>query len=286
MLKSTILSSLLIPCLSFSPNGIKQRMALTTETTRTSSPSSSSTRTTTTTNLFSHVLDSEEEAMFLMASARECANSESCSIDQAEEYLNAVLDIQGGCAAGVLTSQELCEDVTLPASVVAELRFKIEKGTQEMANSNPFAAKNIMNPFFLTVVILYFLAGIISVNQNDPTQVDAFTSQELWWAIRDGYAPQLFHQFIKHGGMSVDDTTLVTRVPFTPEEWFMSMRDGYLFDMISSSIKNGGMEVNVNDVLSGEYDVHSAFTSEEWKYALRDGYLGEMIDQYMKNGGL
>merc|ERR1712038_1706625 len=270
-------SSLLFPCLSFSPNGIKQRMALTTETATS----------TTTTNLFSHVRDSEEEAMFLMASARECANSESCSIDQAEEYLNAVLDIQGGCAAGVLNSQELCEDVTLPASVIAELRSKIEKGTREMANSNPFATKSIMNSFFLTVVILNLLAGIISVlNQNNP-QVDAFTAQEVWWALRDGYAPELFHQFIKHGGgMPLDDTTLVTRVPFTPQEWFMSVRDGYFLDMISSSIKNGGVEVDMNDVLSGEYDVHSSFTSEEWKYALRDGYLSDMIDQYMKNGGL
>jgi len=283
MLKSTILSSLLIPsCVSFSPNGMKQRMTLTKET----SINRSTTTKQSSTTLFSHVLDSEEEAMFLMASARECANSESCSIDQAEEYLNAVLDIQGGCAAGVLTSQELCEDVTLPASVVAELRFKIEKGTQEMVNSNPFAGNNMVNPFFIALVILNLLAAIISTAQNNPAEIDSFTAQELWWALRDGYAPELFHQFVKHGGIPLDDTSLVTRVPFTPQEWFMSAKDGYLFDMISSSVKNGGMEVDVNDVLSGEYTTHPSFTSEEWKYAMRDGYLSDMIDQYMKNGGL
>lgn len=275
MLKTTILSSLLIPCVSFSPNGIRQRIV----------QNQALSTTSTQTNLHSHVLlDSEEEAMSLMASARDCANSESCSIDEAEEYLNAVLNIQGGCAAGVLMSQELCEDVTLPASIVAELRQKIEKGTQQMANSNPLALENLMNPFFVAVVMVYFLAGVITIGQNHP-QVDTFTAQELWWAMRDGYGGDFIHQFLKYGGIPIDDSSLVTRVPYTPQEWFWSARDGYLTDMISSSIKSGGVDFDLSDVVSGEY-AHPPFTSDEWKYALRDGYLSEMIDQFMKNGGL
>lgn len=222
--------------------------------------------------------------MYLMSSARECAKSESCSIDEAERYLNAVLDIQGGCAAGVITSQDLCEDVTLPASVVAELREKIEKGTQKMANSNPLAMENLMNPLFVGAVMAYLVAGLVMNGQSSP-DVESFTAQELWWAIRDGYAGDLLHQFVKYGGVPIDDSSLVSRIPFTPQEWSWSVKDGYVLDMISSSIKNGGIEVDLSDTVVGDFS-HPSFTSEEWKYALRDGYLGDMIDQYMKNGGL
>jgi ATP-dependent Zn protease len=68
----------------------------------------------------------EDEAAFLMHKARECAFSDSCSVEEAEEYLSDVLRVQSGCAAGTLSSHVLCEEQDVVAEIVATLRAKVD----------------------------------------------------------------------------------------------------------------------------------------------------------------
>ena len=72
--------------------------------------------------------ESETDAYALMLRARECANSDSCSIDEAEDYLREVVHIQGSCVAGNLAGQQLCDDIQFASEVISGLRNKIENG--------------------------------------------------------------------------------------------------------------------------------------------------------------
>ena len=81
-----------------------------------------------TTALSAFAIDPENEAdaYALMLRARECANSDSCSIDEAEDYLREVVHIQGSCVAGNLAGQQLCDDIQFASEVISGLRNKIE----------------------------------------------------------------------------------------------------------------------------------------------------------------
>ena len=72
----------------------------------------------------------EEESNFLMQRANRCANSEECSIDDAQEYLSDVLFVQSGCTAGVLEGHDVCTNQDVAAEIVANLRYKIEQGSR------------------------------------------------------------------------------------------------------------------------------------------------------------
>ena len=72
--------------------------------------------------------ENEADAYALMLRARECANSDSCSIDEAEDYLREVVHIQGSCVAGNLAGQQLCDDIQFASEVISGLRNKIENG--------------------------------------------------------------------------------------------------------------------------------------------------------------
>jgi hypothetical protein len=72
----------------------------------------------------------EEDAVYLMQRASNCANSDECSIEDAEEYLGDVLFVQGGCTAGVLEGHDVCNNADVAAEIVANLRAKIEQGSR------------------------------------------------------------------------------------------------------------------------------------------------------------
>lgn len=63
----------------------------------------------------------------MMMKANTCAHSETCSIDEAEEYLNEILHLQSNCASGSLNSEQICDDVDFPSEVIAGLRQKIQQ---------------------------------------------------------------------------------------------------------------------------------------------------------------
>lgn len=69
-------------------------------------------------------VDTEPEAEYCMARARECAFSDSCSVEEANVHLRQVLHIQSGCAAGSLLSDGVCHNQDSAAETVALLREK------------------------------------------------------------------------------------------------------------------------------------------------------------------
>ena len=77
------------------------------------------------TELQSAVFDSQGDAVF-MAKASECANSESCSIEEAESFLHEVLHLKSGCVVGNIRNNDIYEYITIPNEIIAGLRHKIE----------------------------------------------------------------------------------------------------------------------------------------------------------------
>jgi hypothetical protein len=67
-----------------------------------------------------------------MERAFHCANSESCSLDNAKVCLDDMIYIQSGCVSGALLGSDVCEDVDTTYELVSNLRVKIDQETQEL----------------------------------------------------------------------------------------------------------------------------------------------------------
>ena len=74
--------------------------------------------------------DQDLDESFLMQRAQACADSDSCSLDDARICLDDVLHIQSGCVTGVVTGN-VCDNVDGVVEVVAKLRQKIANKTTE-----------------------------------------------------------------------------------------------------------------------------------------------------------
>jgi len=231
--------------------------------------------------------------MALMLRARECANSDSCSIDEAEGYLKEVVHIQGSCVAGNLAGQQLCDDIQFASEVISGLRNKIENGGQQLSVAMSSSGAAVLSPsqsskdlkknLFLGMGFLY--AAIVLAIGSHPVmtsdEVLPFTGQEIWWSIRDGYVLDLVSHFLRHGGLSVGESVLGNdAVALTAQEWMWSLRDGYLGDAVSHVTRNGGL-LSDPDAVSAV-----ALTPQEWFWAARDGYLADAISHVYRNGGL
>ena len=110
-------AALLAAASAFSPSATHQHQPLL----------SSSTAASTTSVAASPQHATEESYPSLLQSASICAHSDSCSIDLAEEYLQEIVHVQSGCAAGTL-SGGVCDDVLNVSAIVADLRVKIDEG--------------------------------------------------------------------------------------------------------------------------------------------------------------
>jgi hypothetical protein len=73
---------------------------------------------------------SEEDAVYLMQRANQCAYSEECSIEDAEGCLGDVLLVQSGCTAGMLEGRDVCNNQDVASEIVANLRAKIDQGSR------------------------------------------------------------------------------------------------------------------------------------------------------------
>lgn len=224
----------------------------------------------------------EEKAVWLMDKARECAYSDTCSLDDATYYLNEVVHVQGSCTAGTLSGNELCDDVTAATEIVAGLRRRISEASERnsnMARASSEAGKFPLTPVYVGLAALCFL---VTTNDAATTTATPFTAQEWFWAARDGYLPNMVSAFVRDGGFVVDPdatSTVSSVMPFTGQEWWWSARDGYLGDVVSVAMREGGLPSD------GQADV-SPFEAKEWWWSVRDGYLGNMVSQSFKNGGL
>lgn len=198
---------------AFSPNSIR-RLGITTQSK---------------TSLDGHAIDTEDEAMYFMMKAVDCANSDTCSIDEAQHYMKEIIHIQSGCASGTLVGQDVCENPVFASEVIASLREKIENGAQKTTGQ-------LNGGEFILLASLYFvmyLSGVLTHNNADDLM--PFSSQEWIWALRDGYFPDMIAYSLRHNMDGVE--------PFTAQEWWWALRDGYLPDMLASSFKNGGMMI-------------------------------------------
>mmetsp|Transcript_59821 Transcript_59821/g.97753 ORF Transcript_59821/g.97753 Transcript_59821/m.97753 type:complete len:307 (-) Transcript_59821:25-945(-) len=215
---------------------------------------------------------SEEAAFAMMQRAKECANSDTCSLEEAEEFLSSVLHIQSGCASGALVGEELCEDQDVAAEIVAGLRAKIEKGVSIENRNIP---RNVLLVTLAASMLSVAALSMVAV-QPDATP---FTLQEWWWAIQGGYLNTMLEHYVRHGGLSVVDYE-PTAVPFTLQEWWWSLSGGYFDRMVLEHFQNGGLLVS-------EYQLEtSPITLQEWWWALSGGFLNTMIVHNYQNGGL
>jgi hypothetical protein len=71
---------------------------------------------------------SEQDAAYMMAKARECAFSDSCSVEQSREHLHDVLTLQVACASGTVVDELVCggEDQSELAEIVSRLRVNMQ----------------------------------------------------------------------------------------------------------------------------------------------------------------
>lgn len=71
---------------------------------------------------------SEQDAAYMMAKARECAFSDSCSVEQSQAHLHDVLTLQVACASGTVVDQLVCggEDQSELAEIVSRLRVNMQ----------------------------------------------------------------------------------------------------------------------------------------------------------------
>jgi len=225
-----------------------------------------------TTKLNSFAMDSDEDAMNMMMKADLCAHSDTCSLDDAEHYLEEVLHMQSDCASGSLSSEKICEDITFPTQVIASLRQKVENERRKSTFD--------LSPVVVSLGAAYLVAGAYTMVHNPGVEV--FTPEEFWWGVRDGYAGEMISAFLRHGGLPAVDQVDVS--PFTPQEVWWSIRDGYFGDMLAQATKNGGLveyvDTPVNDIAT------ASFLPEEWYNSVKDGYASDMISHYFKHGGL
>ncbi len=67
---------------------------------------------------------------FLMQRAQVCANSDSCTLQDARTCLDDILHVQSGCVGGTILGS-VCDNVDVAAELVAKLRNKIQEKTKE-----------------------------------------------------------------------------------------------------------------------------------------------------------
>jgi len=228
-------------------------------------------------NAFAFRQDTEDGAMQLMLNARECAFSDSCSIDDASYYLREVMRVESGCVAGTLAGQELC-DVSFSTEIVANLRAKLDAASSltKPALLNPTAQLVSISTLAL------FMAVMVSTSHVVGEAAAPFTLQEWWWAAKDGYLPDMVHHLFKNGGLAAAEFDGDAALSFTLQEWWWSLKGGYIQDMVHHYAVNGGLAaVNVD----GE-TATAPFTLQEWGWAAKGGYFPQMIHHYAVNGGL
>jgi hypothetical protein len=138
----------------------------------------------------------EDEARQRMDKARECAFSDSCSIDEVRDHLQDILTIQSGCVSGVIAGSDLCENQDAAAEIVAHLREKLGSTSyvQKTTSSTSVMSNGLMST---AVLALFFIAISTFKNAN----VTPFTPEEWWWAAKDGYLDDMIAHYIRNGGL-------------------------------------------------------------------------------------
>jgi len=101
-----------------------------------------------------------------------------------------------------------------------------------------------------------------------------FSGEEVWWSIRDGYAPDLVSHFFHNGGLLVGDASTVspTLDHLTAQEVMWGIRDGYGFEALNAD--------------AGYAEGSLPFTPQEIWLAISNGYSMDMLGHWIRNSGL
>jgi hypothetical protein len=191
-----------------------------------------------------------------------CLDSNSCSVEQAEDLLNEILSVQAHCVASdaEITSETVCKDAILTSELIVGLRERMNSASETLVKESNFwleradsefqqlatfslddatgtlnPSKTLLSPFGLEYIISFlFIVTVVNAQLSGIASESLlpFTMEEWGWAVRDGYLSDMFTH--GHGGMGLTETADLT--PFTLQEWGWSIKDGYFFDMF----KHGG----------------------------------------------
>lgn len=247
------------------------------------------------------VMDAESDGVFLMSRATACANDETCSLDEAQSYLDDVLMIQKDCLDETLASGNaaICENVDAAVEVVATLRQKIAVERKKIVPTRATVDfVNVVLGLYVVSTIVHGFAAVPNVPVDAPifTSFDTFAEgainsrgvatvlpSEWFWSIRDGYFPMLFSEWIKNGGLVVDISAFDDKVvAFTPQEWVWSIQNGSLGDMMRENLRYGGYHVDSNFDTEGM----SPMNAQDVIWSMQGGYFGDVVKHFFRNGGV
>ena len=99
-----------------------------------------------------------------------------------------------------MSGDAVCRDVVMVSNVVVRLRQKVNEGAVDTGSN---AVSPLTYPW-LAIALLYTVF-VVSLLQSNESGTVPFTPQEIWWAIRDGYADDMMAAWFKHGGLGVSD---------------------------------------------------------------------------------
>lgn len=245
--------------------------------------------------------DEDENENFLMNRATACADgSETCSLEEAQSYLDDILTIQQHCQSlSSSTKSAICENVDVVSEVVANLRQKI---ALERAKISPVQATvhmaNLVVGVYVVSTILHGFAAVPNVPVDAPmfTSFDAFSEGavnsrgvasilpvEWYWAIRDGYFPSLFSEWIHNGGLVVDVSEFDEKaVAFTPQEWVWSIQNGSFGHLLEENMRYGGYRVDS----TYDNDGMTPMNAQDVLWSIQGGYFGTALSHFFRNGGV
>lgn len=119
----------------------------------------------------------------LLVQASDCSMSESCSIEEAEQFMTKIVAVK-----------DKTKDQYFTNFVIGQLQDKIEK-------------KNLATDTFGSEVVLFALAAVVlakimTTNYGGDDTI-AMTMQEWYWSIKGGYFPLMVMHFVQDGGLVV-----------------------------------------------------------------------------------
>jgi len=187
----------------------------------------------------------------LFKAAQKCADDESCTIEEAEQYMNQMMGVEFACGAGLYNGE--CCDIEWTQEIENDLVRKIEtlepvrRFREEIESQRGTAA----------AAQYWELSPLEAVAQP----------QYVLPAVLCG---ALLMLAVPHAGEDVS--------PFTLQEWMLATRDGYLAEMVSQNFQHGGLVVGDEAPLP--------ITAQEWAWAIKGGYIDDLLTHYLKRGGL
>lgn len=240
----------------------------------------------------------DEQDVFLMNRATACANEETCSLEDAQAYLEDVLLMQKDCLDATLQDIQnpLCENVDVVAEVVAGLRGKIKtENSRFVPVRTTVNAVNVLVGVYVVATLLHGFAAVPNVPVDAPlfASFDAagvndrgvigVLPQEWYWAVRDGYFPTLFSEWSRNGGLVVDVSAFDSKaVAFTPQEWVWSIQNGSFGSLFQENLRFGGYLVDSTFDTEGM----TPMTSQDVLWSVQGGYFRTAMEHFYRNGGI